>query len=89
MNNYSNFIEIINSKNIGDLISRKDILTCPSVDNYRNMLTICGYLEFTNKRGVYKILKHVPTDLSSNKLVKEAYKPINKRFNLKTKQITY
>ena len=45
-----------------------------TIDKYRRMLTVCGYLEDV-KRGVYKIVKEIP-DISVSKLEQEAYPEI-------------
>lgn len=41
-----------------------------TLDNYRRMLTKVGYLEETDKLGVYKIVKKIPDELSSSELKK-------------------
>lgn len=43
-----------------------------TVDSYRCILTTAGYLE-TVGRGVYKLLKKVPKDLTWDRAVIEAY----------------
>lgn len=68
---------------IGDEITRKDLikfmiegqsLSCSelTVDNYRRTLTAAGYLGEV-KRGVYKLLFRIPSNLTTTELQKSAY----------------
>ena len=75
-----NFIEVLNSF---DVVQRKDLFLYPpvvklsrkysqdSLDQYRRMLTIAGYLKVIG-RGKYKRLKHIP-QMTSSKLQHIAY----------------
>jgi hypothetical protein len=44
-----------------------------TMDNYRNWLTQAGYLKKSIKRGTYVKIRHIPADLTSTQLYKEAY----------------
>ena len=69
--------------NLGDIITRKQIFdnlpelsdhvrSSNTIDNYRNWFRKAGYLE-TIKPGNYKLLKTIPSGLTSIQLRKEAY----------------
>lgn len=75
---WTKLVEYINSKNIGDIICRceivnqKDYGKNTNMDNYRLFLTHCKYLESTG-RGIYRVLKHINPKLSSGDVKKMAY----------------
>ena len=89
MSYFSNIKDHINNKQIGDFVSRKELMSAahnsPSIDNYRRCLVLWGFLEGTEKLGVYKKIKDIPDSLTSNKLTRNAYKNI--RFSLKHKYL--
>lgn len=80
MNKWDTLVEYINKKNIGDIIFRGELISATnsktnqntSVDNQRNWLMNCGYLERI-KIGQYKILKHIDIKLTSNEIKKRSY----------------
>ena len=81
-NKWTLFIEYINRQKIGDTLYRQDILSstdeqhpkgCTTVDNYRNWLVLSGFLEKTNKKGEYKLLKHIDENLLQKEIKKMAY----------------
>lgn len=78
--------ELINSKEIGDILTRKEMMEyiyndvhrkLSTTDTRRRQLVVCGYLH--NIRcshnviiaGQYRVIKHIPQDLSSSRLDKE------------------
>jgi len=80
-NKWTLFIEYINRQKIGSVIYRQDILSSTdekgggntTVDNYRNWLVLSGFLEKTNKKGEYKLLKHIDENLLQGEIKKMAY----------------
>jgi len=89
MSYFSNIKDYVNSKQIGDFVTRKELLqiacNASSVDPYRRCLVLCGFIEGTEKLGVYKKIKNIPDSLTSNKLTRNAYKNI--RYSLKYKYL--
>lgn len=85
------------NRDIGDLFTRQELLmylrenghrrNISSVDTYRNYLHKAGYLE-TLRRGVYKLVKEIPVDLSVQDVRSEAYNefhiPIARDYRIKT-----
>jgi len=82
LNVWQTFKEYINSKKIGETITRKDIIyhiykgPMPAryrgsygstLDNYRGLLTKLGILEHTG-RGEYKLKYHIRKNLSTSQL---------------------
>jgi len=82
LNVWKTFKEYINSKKIGETITRKDIIyhiykgPMPAryrgsygstLDNYRGLLTKLGILEHTG-RGEYKLKYHIRKNLSTSQL---------------------
>ena len=81
MEKWTQLVEYINKKNIGDILYRQEILTVTdekrhkgntTTDNFRLWLVHCNYLE-TVEMGKYKLLKYIDTKLTSNELKKLAY----------------
>lgn len=92
---WSVFREFMNSKNIGEIITRQEILlhtneefikaglfrvqnglryatfANTTVDATRNMSTGAGFLEKTDKDGIYKVKKKFPRDYTVTKLRKD------------------
>lgn len=86
-NIFNELKEYINSKNIGEVIYRKDLFNYIgnyiSIDQYRRRLTILGYL-CSLKNGQYKINKHIPENFNTV----DSYAAYgNKRINLKNKKL--
>ena len=74
---YDKLINYINSFNVGDIITRKAIMSKKfgwhvTVDNYRNHLTNAGFLEHVG-RGIYRLTEHIVEDINSRDLRKLAY----------------
>lgn len=71
----------INSKEVGSLISRKDIIDATDAvpDVYRRCMTLLGYIKYESP-GVYKKVKNIPKTVTSSHM-KYAYK--NQRFKFK------
>ena len=44
-----------------------------TLDTYRRTLTKGNYLEDTDKKGVYKLIRYIREDISSLKCKKQAY----------------
>ena len=74
---YYKVILLINATQIGHGIARQDLMSCSDsftkfknsvVDNYRRNLELAGYVEQTCIRGYYKVIKHIPEDLTSTQL---------------------
>ena len=88
MYKFLNLKNYINSIKNNGFISRKDLINnvSNSIDSYRRCLTLLGYLQDTEKQGVYKKIKNIPYSLTSSKL-KFAYK--NNRFSFKNNYETY
>ena len=64
-------IEFINSKNVGDIISRKELIELtdsPSTDVYRRKLTIMGFIEYVDA-GRYKKIKHIPSYINTSLII--------------------
>ncbi|MHA1816602.1 MAG: hypothetical protein ACTSX1_11385 [Candidatus Heimdallarchaeaceae archaeon] len=92
MSQWSRFRDYINSTEIGNDITRQEILlhvykkrsawTCYSrmttVDNYRKALSRLEILTPV-KRGVYNVAHHVREDISFQKIKDRAYGPIDWR----------
>lgn len=77
MTTIEQFRAFLNLFEIGEIVSRKEILEqnfgwSVSIDNYRNWFTKAGYLEWI-KPGQYKLLKYPKEGLTSRDLRKEAY----------------
>jgi len=78
MSTFSKVKEFLSSYEIGDIISRKDLMLKKlsggsyTVDAYRLHFTKAGYLEHIS-RGKYKYNKKIPSTISSRELRKEAY----------------
>lgn len=92
---WQKLVELINSKEIGDIITRKEMMEAvynnasrplSTTDTRRRHLVVSGYLH--NIRcsqnviiaGQYRVIKHIPKDLSSSKLEKD-YSEKVKTFN--------
>ena len=58
-------------------IARKNGNADTYCDSLRRQLTVVGYLEDTNKPGVYRILARIPNSLTSDKL----RKLVNKKYD--------
>lgn len=71
-------IKIINEKGVNSLIKRQELIKLPvvgaesSVDTTRRMMIIAGYLSEYD-RGVYKIDKIIPLDLTLSQLRLRSY----------------
>lgn len=75
---FDKLVTYLNTFKEGDLIFRKDILRrvyrdphrgLSTVDKWRRQLTVCEYLEDTNRPGVYRrTYKHIPDWLTSSGL---------------------
>lgn len=73
--------DYVNSKPIGTLITRQDILdyikvevdnfSAVTVDCNRNMSERVGYLAKTNKSGIYRVVKHFADDYTVSQLRKD------------------
>jgi hypothetical protein len=80
MSSWNILIEYINKKDLGDCLFRNEILNITNssknqnttVDNQRNWLTKCGYLEKI-KDGQYIIRKYIDNHLTANDIRKMAY----------------
>jgi len=83
MNLFQDLCIFLSLFHIGDLITRKQIFhnlpelseyvgSSNTIDNYRNWFRKAGYLE-TIKPGHYKLVKKIPSDLTTIQLRKEAY----------------
>ena len=79
---WTKLVEYINSKNIGDVITRADIITMndekggknTSSDEFRLYLQHCEYLESLGRgKGEYRILRYVDTEITSTQMKKMAY----------------
>lgn len=74
------FRTLINNRGKGDTLSRQEIIQTakecdcyfsePFVDTTRRQLTVCGYLTYTGKPGLYVVTEHMPHDLTNNSLRK-------------------
>lgn len=69
MNNLEELKCFLKSKNIGDLVLRREIMDLRSysgctMDAYRRRLTILGYLDHVG-RGIYKKMKEIPDDFAT------------------------
>lgn len=74
------FRTLINKRGKGDTLSRQEIIQTAKecgcffsehfVDTTRRQLTVCGYLKYTGKPGLYIVTEHIPHDLSNNSLRK-------------------
>ena len=70
--------ECINKHSYGDDITRQELLiycfdmicrfSSATIDNYRRMLSVCGYISIGNGDGKYKFLKPIPKDLTLSEL---------------------
>jgi hypothetical protein len=73
---FSGLIQYLNKFDCDQEISRKNLVKelgrGHSVDIYRNYFRQAGYLA-TIKRGIYKRVYHIPTDLTTRELLKIAY----------------
>lgn len=79
---FKEVLRFINAKDVGQIFTRKELkehlaglwynTKGATMDGYRNTLRAAGYLEITG-RGVYKILKKIPDNMTINKLLTEAY----------------
>lgn len=73
---WKELVEYINEKPIGTIIYRKEYLiwlgNWNSVDVYRRVLQKAEYL--SGKKGEYKILKHIESELTYKDLFNLAYK---------------
>lgn len=65
--------KLINATPINSIIERHLLVAkcrhasqC-TIDNYRNMLTACGYLKI-HSRGKYTVLQHINSDLTVSQL---------------------
>jgi len=80
MSSWDNLIKYINSKDIGYIVERKEIMNLnnegklrnTTTDNMRLWLTNCEYLKHIDK-GKYKILKHINPNVSSSEIKKRSY----------------
>lgn len=92
---WSLFRDYVNSKSIGEVITRQDILIhidrglsnnaglnelhtrgCKNfseatLDTARNMSEKVGYLDKTNKTGIYRVVKHFAADYTVSQLRKD------------------
>lgn len=62
---------------IGEIVNRKTLLEemvdhSSTIDTYRNYLNKAGYLK-TESRGMYKVIKEIPIDLSVGDCLSMAY----------------
>lgn len=75
--------EFINSININETFTRKEMLAHiydfnfnvhrHTTDCYRNDLCHCGFIEKTEKRGVYKKIRHIPIGMTMTQVRKIGY----------------
>lgn len=56
-----------------------------TLDSIRRMLVVCGYLENTEQRGVYRVRKHIESNLTSSKLRKMYDEAVKKKYDKVTK----
>lgn len=90
MSKWETLKNYINSKEVGTIITRKEILKFnvykrtssygTTIDNYRRCLKILGILE-NEDRGKYKICCHIRKNLTSSELKKIAYGGFRQWFN--------
>ena len=93
MNKWETFKKYINSREIGTIITRKQIMYFiykgpkpptssygSTVDNYRRCLTILGILEHVD-RGKYELCYHIRNNLTSTELHSTAYGGYRNWFN--------
>jgi hypothetical protein len=94
MNRWQTFKKYINSREIGTIITRKEIMyhiykgpTPPNtssygstIDNYRKCLELLGILEVVS-RGKYKLCYHIRNDISTSELQRTAYAGFRRWFN--------
>ncbi len=78
---WEKIVDFINSKEVGTIIKRKELLELDgynlekgqtssfnTVDSYRLILTNTSHLEKCKKNGWYKLINKVPNELSFNDL---------------------
>ena len=80
MSIYSLVVKCINNKNIGDNITRQELISyvsyeTSSIDVYRRKLTLLGFLS-SDGNGIYIKKKNIPSFIKSSMI-------INKKFNKK------
>lgn len=90
MNKWETLKEYINSKEVGSIITRKDIIKFnkyrrtssygTTIDNYRRCLKILGILGYED-RGKYIVKHHIRKDLTSSELKSIAYGGFREWFN--------
>ena len=82
MSLFSNFCKWLNRLNDGDTFTRKELkndfndpVSWPTtLDTYRRMVEVAGFIEKTNKRGEYRKVKDIPSELQiKNQMLKVAY----------------
>jgi hypothetical protein len=77
MNLWETLIDYINKKEIGEILTRTELLdinyqSSNSIDSYRNQLTQAGFLE-TISPGRYRKLKIIPKNIPIGLLSKAIY----------------
>jgi hypothetical protein len=77
MNTFNKFKTYLNSKNILDYVTRKEIMSNidgldTTIDKYRAWFCAASYLKWIN-RGEYQIIRKIPDSLTSEHLEMEAY----------------
>lgn len=84
---WENFVHVINEFDVGDIVTRKNLYKIlidspgyvPStIDNYRRMITVLGYIS-EHKRGQYTKIKDLPETITANE-IKRQYAEFNKNF---------
>ena len=74
MSLWEQIIEYINLNDIDSIITRKDLMLNykqnneNTIDNYRRILTVCGFIKVI-KRGQYKLVSKIP--LESKNLLRD------------------
>lgn len=83
MNLWETLVDYINKKEIGEILTRKELLQIKikyhSIDTYRNHLSKAGFLE-TISPGKYRKLRNIPENMSVNTLTKIAYDKTYRRW---------
>lgn len=81
---FSKMIDLLNTKKEGEIITRRELLSLKkhsseyTIDVYRIKLIRFGFLKAVD-RGKYKLIKHIPSDLSTGGKLK--IDPITKLIN--------
>ena len=86
MKKWNEFLNYFVNIPVGTIVERQDILligtgdcyvdkndTASNIDQFRNILTKCGFLEKTTTKGKYKLTKPVDINITMSEAKKIAY----------------